>query len=113
MLALEFATFSAALWTTWVPVGAGAAVSSLVIGSAIILGRWRWRRRLGDVSREEDLPWQDLLALLEQRNLERAAAGLPPEKPTDEVLDQLIASLPALPDPRPLELPEDREFRLI
>src|SRR5262249_5536276 len=108
MLALGFATFGVAGWTTWMPLGAGLAVTSLVIGSAVIYGRWR--RRSSDASREEDLAWQDLLTLLGQRNRDREVAGLPPEEATEEVLDQLLASLPSVPAPRPLELPEDREF---
>jgi len=51
--------------------------------------------------------WADLLALLEQRNRDRAAAGLPPQEPTAEELGQLMARLPAMPDPKSLELPED------
>jgi hypothetical protein len=103
-------SFNAALWTTWGPLAAGAAVTFLVIGSGFVFGRWRRRRRLLDASREEDLPWEDLLALLERRNRDRTAGGLPPERETEEVLDQLLADLPPVPDPSPVELPEDREF---
>ena len=113
MLAQGFATFGVALSTTWAPLGAGAVVTFLVIGSAVIYGHWRGGRHLSDASREEDLPWQDLLSLLEQRNRDRAAAGLPPEQATEEVLGQLLASWPGMPDPKPLELPEDREFLLV
>jgi hypothetical protein len=108
MLALGFATIGVALWTTWVPLAAGVVVTFLVIGSALIYGRWQ-RRRLNDASREEDLPWAELLVLLEKRNRDRAAFGLPPEQPTDEVLGELLARLPVA-DPKPLELPEDHEF---
>jgi PilZ domain len=111
MLALGFAAFDVALSTTWMTLGAGAVAASLVLGAPVLYKRWlRWR--LSDASREEDLPWQALLDLLEQRNRDRAAAGLPPEQPTKEEVGELLARLPALPDPRPLELPEDREFRL-
>jgi hypothetical protein len=110
MLAPGFAMLDVALWTGWVPLGAGAVVTSLVVGGGVVYGRWRGGRRLSDASREEDLAWADLLALLEQRHRDRAAAGLPPREATDEELGQLLARLPAMPDPRALELPEDREF---
>jgi hypothetical protein len=106
MLTLGFATFGIAVWTLWVPLGVGVAAATFVIGSGVIYGRWR--RRLTGASREEDLPWQDLLMLLEKRNRDREAAGLPPEEATEEVLDQLLASLPSVRAPRPSELPEDR-----
>jgi hypothetical protein len=102
-----------ALWTIWVPVGAGAVVASLVVGGGVVYGRWRKGSHLGETSREEDLAWANLLALLEQRNRDRAAAGLPAREVTDAELGQLLAKLPALPDPRALELPEDREFELV
>jgi hypothetical protein len=51
--------------------------------------------------------------MLEKRDRDREAAGLPPEEMTDEELSKLLASMPCLGDPRPLELPEDREFQLI
>jgi hypothetical protein len=111
MLAVGFATFGDDLWTTWVPLGAGVVVTSLVLGFAVMYGRWR--RRLTDPSREEDLPWDSLLELLHQRNRDRAATGLPPEQLTEELLGQLVARLPAVPDARPLESPEDREFQLL
>jgi PilZ domain len=101
MLALEFGTFAA--------LGAGALATSLVLGSAGIYSRWR--QRLNHASREEDLPWEKLLTLIEQRNRNRNAAGLPPQEATDTELDQLLTMLPAVPDPRPVELPEDHDFR--
>lgn len=112
MLALGFAAFDVALSTTWMTLGAGAVVTSLVLGVPALFGRWR-RGRLSNASREEDLPWEELLRLLEKRNSDRAAAGLPPEQPTAEEVSQLLTRLPALPDPQALELPEDREFRLL
>ncbi len=112
MPSLGFAAFDPAHWTTWVTWGAGAGVTCLVLGCRALYGYWR-RWRLADASREEDLPWQALLGLLEQRNRDRAAAGLPPEQPTAEEVGQLLARLPALPDARPLELPEDKLFQLL
>ena len=40
MLPPGFATFGSGLWTTWVPVGAGAVVTVLVIWSAVVYERW-------------------------------------------------------------------------
>jgi hypothetical protein len=114
MLTLAFANLDAALMTTWGPLAAGMAVTSLVIGSGFIFGLLRRRRRrIFDFSREEDLPWDDLLRLLEKRNRDREAKGLPPEQPTEEVLGELMAILPTVPDPKPLELAEDREFQAL
>jgi hypothetical protein len=113
MLAAGFFTLGVDLWTTGAALGAGAMVTSLMVGGGVAYGRWRGRRRLSDASREEDLAWAHLLALLEKRNRDRAAAGLPPQEATDEELGQLLARLPAMPDPRALELPEDREFELV
>jgi hypothetical protein len=113
MLAPGFAMLDVALWTTWAPLGAGAVATSLVAGCGVAYGRWRVGRRLSDASREEDLAWADLLALLEKRHRDRVNAGLPSQEITDEELGQLLAKLPAMPDPRALELPEDREFELV
>jgi hypothetical protein len=112
MLAFGSAPFGS-FWTTWVPMGTGTVVTFLVIGVAVIYGRWRRRPTAvsqKDASREEDLPWQELLALIEKYNRDRAAAGKPAEQATEKVLGQLLATLPALPDALPTELPEDREF---
>jgi hypothetical protein len=112
MQALGFAALDGALWTTWVPLGTGVLVTFMVLGLTIIYGRWRGRRQR-DASREEDLPWPELLVLLEKLQRERAGAGLPFEKTTDEELAKLLASLPAVPGPAALERPEDREFRVV
>jgi hypothetical protein len=112
MLALAFPKFDMTHWTTWVVVGAGVVVMLLVLGFTRTYRRWR-RRRLSKASWEEDLDWQALLSLLQKRNRERAAAGLAPDSVTEEELAQLIASMPAVPNARPVELPEDREFRLV
>jgi hypothetical protein len=74
------------------------------------------RYRLSSASREEDLPWNELLVLLEKRNRDRAEAGLPPEEATEKEVDEMLARLPgvgAVGVPRPVDLPEDREFRLV
>jgi PilZ domain len=103
-------------WTTWVALLTGALVTSFVLKSPSLCGRWRlrWRQyRLSDASREEDMPWNEFLVLLEQRNRERATAGLPPREATGKELEQLLVRLPMVTTPRPLELPEDREFGLV
>jgi hypothetical protein len=100
MLAVWFDELDFPHWITWVSVAAGALASSVVIGSAVVYGRWRSR---GGTSREEDLPWQDLLQLLLKRNRERAAANLPPEELTEEVLDQLVKALPSVVKRQSLE----------
>jgi hypothetical protein len=112
MLGFAFLAAGDVPWANWLPLGAGAAAMSLVLGLTVAVQRWR-RRRRAEASREEDLPWQDLLGELEQLLRERAAAGLPPGEATDDDLARLLARLPAVPDARPLEMPEDREFQLV
>jgi hypothetical protein len=114
MLAVGPVTFAIALEISWVPLVAGLLVTSLMLGFMLVFRSWRRPRlrRLSQVSLEEDLPWEALLRLLEKRDRERAAAGLPPEKTTDEELAQLLATLPTVPEAAPVELPEDREFQL-
>jgi hypothetical protein len=90
-------------------VGAGTLVATLVLGSPSLYVRWRYR--LTNVSREEDLPWDELLRLLEKRNRDRAAAGLPSQEPSEQELDGMLVRLPSVAAPRPLELPEDHAFQ--
>src|SRR5437588_416478 len=59
---------------------------------------------------QEGLPWDELLGLIEKRYRGRGAGGMPSEDVSDELLEELVASLPALADAKPMELPEDREF---
>jgi hypothetical protein len=116
MSAPLFATFGFEFWTTCLPLGTGVLVAALVIGSTAMYWRWhgrRGRRGLTGASREEDLPWKELLVLLKKRKQDRAAAGLPFQEPTEEELGELLATLPAVEDPEPLERPEDREFMLV
>ena len=103
MLAFWFDKLDFSHWITWVSVAAGALASSVVIGLAIIYGRWR--RRAG-ASREEDLPWENLPCCAAPKSTqpgERAAANLPPEDPTEELLDQLVAKLPSVVQRKALE----------
>jgi hypothetical protein len=83
-------------WTTWLALGVGLAVAILVIFMAILYGRWRRRRRLAFASVEEDLPWDDLLEMLQARSRQQPAPGLPrdDEVPPDKLLKQLLAELP-------------------
>ena len=113
MLAPGLATFGLALWVTWMALGAGALVISLVLGSTVVYERVRERRRLSAISQEEDLRWDDLLVLIEKRHRERVAAGLPEEEESDEELEEILGMLASLPNARALELPEDREFQLV
>jgi hypothetical protein len=109
MLTITFATLGFGAWTTWVAMGTGALVTSLVIGSTTLYGRWRGRR-VSVASREEDLPWEHLLGLLEKRNQDRASAGLPPQEATEEEFREMLNTLHSVANARPLERPEDREF---
>ena len=110
MLVFGFVTVAIVPWIAWTAVGTGLFVMALVITGGVIYGRIRWRRRILDASAEEDLPWDQILGLIDKHNRERAATGLPPEEVTKALLDQLVTNLPAVPDARPVELPEDREF---
>jgi hypothetical protein len=75
----------------------GLAVAGLVVLVVNFYGRLRRRRRLGIASTEEDLPWDQLLELLEKRSRERAEAGLPNDDdlPPDQLLTQLLDGLPS------------------
>ena len=97
MLAQSSLHFELTDWTTWLTVGVGIAVAALVMVVVILWGRWRRRRRLGFASTEEELPWDQLLEILETRSRERAAAGLSldDEPPPDQLLKQLLLALPS------------------
>jgi hypothetical protein len=99
-------------WTAWVALAAGLMVMAAVISGGVMYGRWRRRRRPIDVSWEEDLAWDQLLSMIEKHNRDRAEQGLPPDDISDELLNEMVAKLPSLPDARPVEQPEDREFQL-
>jgi hypothetical protein len=111
MLVVGHVTLGIAVWVAWSALGTGVAVTGLVIGGGVILGRLRRRRRQWEASREEDLPWDDLLAMIEKHNQDRAAKGMPPEEVSEALLTQLVSQLPALPNARPVERPEDRDFQ--
>jgi hypothetical protein len=98
MRTLGFDLTTIPFWTTWVPLAAGALVTCLVIWSALTYGRWR--RRVTGMSREEDLPWEELLGMLEKRNRDRAEAGLPPEEASEKELADILANMPSSGDPR-------------
>jgi hypothetical protein len=100
--------FEVGSWGIWVPLGAGAVVTALVIGFAVIYERWR--HRTGAVSPDDDVPIAELLRMLEDYNRNRATFGLPPEQLTEEVKGKLLAGRSALPDALPVELAEDQLF---
>jgi hypothetical protein len=100
--------FNVGPWTSWVPLGAGAVVTFLVFGSALLYGRWR--HRPGPASLVEGGLREDLERLLEEHNCNRAKAGLPPEEPTEEMMGHLRARLFSVGDALPVELAEDRLF---
>jgi hypothetical protein len=113
VLALNLFDLDLTDWTTWLIGAVGLAVALLVIVVAILYGRWRRRRRrLAYASWEEDLPWDELLEMLQTRGQQQAAAGLPgdDELPPDQVLKQLLAGL-SPQRRRAADLPpEDRRF---
>jgi hypothetical protein len=100
----------------------GIVVAALVIWVTRLIGRWRQRRKL-DASREEDLPWDELLDVLRKNRHQRPAPlplatdddiDSPEEKePPDHLLKQFLVGLPSRSRRVPEELPEDREFQLI
>ena len=109
MLHLPLAALGLECWTDWVSLGNGIMVTMLVLGFTNYR-RWRERRRLMVASREEDLPWDELLVLVQKRNRDRVSAGLPAQEATEEEFSQLLVQLPAVEKPRAMELEEDRDF---
>jgi hypothetical protein len=98
---------------TWLIPGVGVAVAASVVGLVALIGRWRRRRRrrrpVG--SREEDLPWPDLLELLRHhRGREQDGASPEGEVPPDQLLKELMAVMPAASRPAPEEAPDDLPF---
>jgi hypothetical protein len=112
MLALQLATLDIGNWTTWAALGTGVVVTSLVLSGGVMYGRRRRRRRQFDAWFEEDMPWDVIKDMLEKHNRALDSAGMPPEDVTEELLGQLIKSLPAVPNARPLDTPEDYDFQL-
>jgi hypothetical protein len=72
-------------------------------------------------SREEDLPWDELLELVRKKRRERPAPAPPVEDdddfseadegPPDDLLKRFLADKPSRQRRVPEELPEDREFQ--
>jgi hypothetical protein len=112
MFATNLLTLNIGHWTTWAAVGTGVVVTSLVLSGGVMYGRRRRRRRRFDAWWEEDMPWDLIKDMLEKHNRARAGMGMPPEEVTEELLAELMNSLPAVPNARPLDTPEDREFQL-
>jgi hypothetical protein len=81
-------------WTTWLSVGVGLTVT--LVSFVILYRRAARYRRLAAFSREEDLPWDELLEVLRARNDELAAVGgLSEDLPPRELLKLLLGRLPA------------------
>src|SRR5262245_39048206 len=80
-------------WTTLVIPGVGILAAVLVPLAVFVVGRLRGKRQ-GDVSKEEDLSWEDLLDLL-RRSKERTTNGQAPDLPEAASLEQILAHLPA------------------
>jgi hypothetical protein len=75
-------------WMIWASLGAGVCVSGLVF----TLGRRIGRRRRQPVVNQEELPWEQLLALMTERYAGRSAAD---EKLSpDELMDLLMVGVP-------------------
>jgi hypothetical protein len=87
----------------------GVTVAALVAGFVVVVGRWRRRRPVA--SREEDLPWEDLLELLRRRRGQEID-GPPKDEdvPPDELIKELLALLPAAGSRAPEAPPEDLQF---
>ncbi len=108
MLALEL-VLNPANPATWLIPGVGVSVAATVVGFVAVLGRWR-RRRRAVACREEDLPWDVLLDVLRRRKREHGGSanedgGLP-----DELLEELLALLPAAARGAPEGAPDDLQF---
>jgi hypothetical protein len=109
MLALRLA-LNPADPATWLVAGVGLTVAAFVVGFVVVFGRWRRRRQVG--SREEDLPWEDLLELLRRRRgQEKDGPRTDDDAPPDELIKELVALLPAAAHRAPDETPEDLQFQ--
>jgi hypothetical protein len=112
MLAAVLLSLELDYLVTWQAFAAGTTVASLVF--VMLRGHAAWRRRrLSVASTEENLPWQDLLELLRQRERELAASSASPEHDllSEDLLALLLASLPPKSARRSLQMPaEERAF---
>src|SRR5262249_55494065 len=106
MLAAVLLSLELDYLVTWQAFAAGTTVASLVF--VMLRGHAAWRRRrLSVASTEENLPWQDLLELLRQRERELAASSASPEHDllSEDLLALLLASLPPKSARRSLQMP--------
>jgi hypothetical protein len=97
-------------WISWLILAVGAAVAGLVfLAFRFLYKRFIWRYRPATCWTDEDLPWEDLLELMQARQRERAAAGSPPEEDMspDELLKLLLTRVPARSSRREPELPPE------
>ena len=79
---------------TWLTPAMGVAVAALVYVLLGLVRHWQRSRRGG--SETEEMSWEDLLASLRHRRREREKAGLAPDEdvPPDELLKELLPTLP-------------------
>jgi hypothetical protein len=109
MFAEDLLRYRFAIGTASLTIAVGSTVAGLVYVS---LRRLVSRRRLARFSKEEDLPWDELLTLLRAREQELADSGKTPDEelPPDQLLALLLSRLPAQSG-RPYEVPpEEKEF---
>jgi hypothetical protein len=100
--------YDLAQWTTWLTLAVGVVVAALVY---TVLARVK-RRRLLAFANAEDLPWEELLELLQARHCELAASGAALEEnlPPDQLLTLLLSRLPEKGGRSPQVPPEDCEY---
>src|SRR5262249_8339770 len=93
MTAQEVFSIFLSYWPAYVTLMVGTMVSSLVF---VTLRRYGARRRLARFSTEDDLPWEQLLELLQARERELAGSASAPDKelPPDKLLNLLLSLLP-------------------
>jgi hypothetical protein len=96
---------------TWLVPGVGVTVAAAMYAFLGYTRRWLRRRR--GRSREEDLSWAELLESLRRRRREREKAGLAADEdmPPDELLKDLLGTLPAGALRGPAGSAEDLQFQ--
>jgi hypothetical protein len=103
MFAFDF-DFDTIPWAAWLPVLVGLVVGGLVLLVAYL--RARRRRRLLFASREEDLPWDEMLEMLKEQKRHGAEGG-GEDLPPDRLLELLLSRMPEGPTRRHDEGPDE------